>query len=249
MNDKYIKNKKNILREFDKDKYGFLLDNIDTKTSLEDCDQLLHKQNSRRYISKKILKNKKIIEKYIYKYSQTSNTIIEMGCGYGSIGLHLMKCKKFDDKKFIFMDISRKGLAVLNKIAKNLNINKHRYKTGYVDIFNCIKQDDIRIPKDSTIFTYQTMVYRKKHNKNFINFFLKLNFKYLVFIEPIYEHNLKNFDILNYIEKNNYTQNLLTILKKEKRINLTFEKKNIFFSHKFFPFSLIIVEKSSKLRN
>ena len=242
MNKRLIKNKKNILREFDKEKYGYLLRKINNKTSLEKCDELINNDNLKKHSFKRRL-DKKIIEKYIYKYSKGSGTILELGCGYGSIGLYLLNSNKFLKKKFIFLDISKNGILILIKIAANLNINKNKFITGFIDIYNCILDKKVNIPKNSIIFTTSAMHYRKKHNRKFINFFLGFSFKYLIFFEPIYEHNQKNKNISDYIKKNNYSQNFLKILKKENKIKIIFEKKNIYYSHKLLPYSLIVAKR------
>lgn len=245
INNKLIKNKKNILREFDKEKYGNLLKKINYNTNLRKCEELLNNFNSSNKIFfKKNLNNKKIIKKFILKYSKRSSTIVECGCGYGSIGLYLINSIKFKKKKFIFLDISKNAIKILNKIAKNLKINKNKFKTGLIDIYNCNLDKKIKIPKNSTIFTTSAMHYKKKHNKKFIDFFLSFQFEHLIFFEPIYEHNKNNKKILNYIEKNNYSQNFLTILKNSPKIEIIFERKNIYFSHKFLPYSLIIIKKN-----
>ena len=243
MNRKLIKNKRNILREFDREKYGNLLEKINDKTDLKKCEIILNNfVNLNDTHFKRSLKNKKIINKFIYKYSKNSSTIVECGCGYGSIGLYLLNSNKFKKKKFIFLDISKNAILALKKISKNLKIDKKRFKTGSIDIYNCILDKKIKIPSNSTIFTTSSMHYKKKHNSKFIDFFLNFKFKYLIFFEPIYEHNIGNIEILNYIKKNNYSQNFLTILKKSNKIRIIFEKKNIYFSHKLLPYSLIIVK-------
>ena len=243
MNKKLIKNKQNILREFDKEKYGDLLRKINNKTTLKKCEELLNNNdNFKKYSYKKSLNIKKIIEKYIYKYSKGSQTLLELGCGYGSIGLYLLNSDKFKTKKFIFLDISNNGILILKKIAKNLNIKKNKFKTGFVDIYNCKLDKKISVPKNSIIFTTSAMHYKKKHNRKFIDFFLDFGFKYLVLFEPIYEHNHKNKKISDYIKKNNYSQNLLTILKKENKLQIVYEKKNIYYFHKLLPYSLIVIK-------
>jgi len=243
VNRKLIKNKKNILREFDKEKYSNLLKSVNSQTTLKKCDEILDSNNLKEYSFKRSLRIKKIIEKYIYKYSKESQTILELGCGYGSIGLYLLKSNKFLKKKFIFLDISKNGIIILKKIAKNLDIKKNKFKTGFVDIYNCILDKKVNIPKNSIIFTTSAMHYKKKHNRKFIDFFLDFSFKYLVFFEPIYEHNKQNKKISNYIKRNNYSQNFLKILKKKNKNQIIYEKKNIYYFHKLLPYSLIVVKR------
>ena len=86
------------------------------------------------------------------------------------------------------------------------------------------------------------MHYKKKHNSKFIDFFLNLKFKNILFAEPIIEHNLKNYATVNYIKKNNYSENFLEILQKNPKIRIILEKKNV-YKIKLLPYSIIGIKR------
>lgn len=206
------KNKREILREFDKEKYSDLITKIDHRMSLEDIDKI--------FTGKKIL-YKKNIEKIINNYSYKVNSIVELGCGYGSIGLYLKKNIK--KKNFLFLDISPNGLKCLKKIDKKSNV-------GMIDIYNC-KVNKKLIPKNALFYTVSSMHYKSKITSKIIRFLMKFRPKIIVHIEPFYE--LAKPNMKRYITKNNYNQNLLQLLKqleKKKELQILKQTKRIFKS-------------------
>jgi len=243
----FPKNKKEILREFNKEKYSsyynkyIKLTSKQKKNNLHAVDQF---NISKNFKIEKLIKIKKIVLKYCSKYKKPKQTIVEFGCGYGSMGLFLLENKKFLSNKFIFLDIAKNGIKLLEKLAKDLKISKNKYSTGLVDIYNGRINKNVKIPKNSIFVTVGSMLYKKEHDNKFINFFLKYKFNKILFFEPIYEHNLNNKKICKYFIKNNYTQNLLKILQGNNKIEIIFEKKNLFhFKNKFLPYSLLVVKK------
>ena len=236
-----LKNKKEILREFNKEKYALLLNKFQKNKNIITLKEIDRIAYGDKYKIAHLIKIKKKIVKYIIKYKIKNNTLVEFGCGYGSVGLFLIKNKNFKSTKFIFLDIANNGIEVIKKLALQAKINKKRFKTGHVDIYNGKLEKKILIPKNSIFITVGSMMYRKKHNNKFLNLFLKNNFDKILFFEPIYEHNLNNKKICNYFIKNNYHQNFLEILKRNKKIRIILEKKNLFrYNNKNLPYSLIV---------
>ena len=206
---------------------------------LDIVDNMLYKKNLHKH---KLDKIKKIILKYIIKYIKPGQTIVEIGCGYGSIGLYLMQNINFLKNKFIFLDIANNGTKLLKIIANDLGIKSKKFETGYIDSYNCSIDKNINIPKNSFFFSHSSMHYKKKHNSKFIDFFLNLKFKNILFAEPIIEHNLKNYATVNYIKKNNYSENFLEILQKNPKIRIILEKKNV-YKIKLLPYSIIGIKR------
>jgi hypothetical protein len=242
---KFKKTKKEILREFNKEKYYQLL--VEYKKlkkkinlNLTDIDQLIIKK---KFKTKKLIQIKKIILKNTRNYISKKKTIVEFGCGYGSVGLFLMKNKNLLSNKFIFLDIANNGIRLLKQLAADLKIKNKKLQTGFVDIYNGKIDKKIKIPENSVFITVGSMLYKKKHNDKFINFFIKYKFKKILFFEPIYEYNLNNKKICNYFIKNNYHQNFLKLLTENKKIKIILEKKNLFSLNKLLPYSLVIIKR------
>jgi hypothetical protein len=242
---KLLKNKKEILREFNKEKYLSFINKMNEKKkknfdSLNQVDSMLY---GKKFTNDKLKKIKDLILSYIVKHTTRKQTIVEIGCGYGSIGLDLIQNHKFKKNKFIFLDISHNATKLLKIISKNLKISKQQFQTGYIDIYNCSIDKKIDVPNNSLFFSHSSMHYKKKHNDKFISFLCNLKFKDILFFEPIFEHNLKKKTTINYLKKNNYSENLLNTLQNSKKIKITFEKKNI-YKIKLLPYSLIVIKKN-----
>ena len=169
-----------------------------------------------------------------------------MGSGYGSRSLPLIKKKFFKGKNFFLLDIAPNALKLAKLIYNQINLKTYSIKCGIWDFYNK-KNTNIKLPKNSLIFTSYSLVYKKKLNNNFLKFILNLKPKFVIHFEPVFEYSLKktplNNKIKEYFLKNNYSLNLLTILKKfekKKRLKILIEKENFFGTNKYLPFSIIV---------
>jgi SAM-dependent methyltransferase len=241
---KLLKNKKNILREFNIDKYRYIYDQLKKKKYyLKNVEQYLY--NSKiKYL--KLNKEKKIVNNYLNHYSKKIKNIIDLGAGYGSKSLPLLKKKKFKDIKFYLCDISVYAKKLAKKIINSERNIKKKINFFVWDFYNS-KKIPHNCPRDALIFTCYSLHYRKKLNSTFLKNILRLKPKLVINFEPLYEIQSNKVGIekkiKNYIEKNNYTLNLLYILKKfesKKKIKILKIKKNIFGENKLLPFSIII---------
>ena len=87
----FIKNKKEVIREFNKDKYlKALIFFKNKKISLEKTDRFFNNP----YQYKKLKKEKEIVAKYLEKYFKNVENVIDLGSGYGSKSIYLSKRKK-----------------------------------------------------------------------------------------------------------------------------------------------------------
>lgn len=241
---KFLKNKKEILREFNKEKYLSFINKIDEKKkNLDTLNQVDGMLYGEKFTNNNLKKIKNLISSYIAKHTTRNQTIVEIGCGYGSMGLDLIQNHKFKKNKFIFLDISYNATKLLKIISKNLKISNRQFQTGYIDIYNCSIDKKIDIPNDCLFFSHSSMHYKKKHNDRFISFLCNFKFKNILFFEPIFEHNLKIKETINYLKKNNYSENILSTLQNSKKIKITFERKNI-YKIKSLPYSLIVIKKN-----
>lgn len=242
-----IKNKKEVLREFDKEKYFRALKFFKKKNpSLHDVDKFFYNKKKEFLLLKK---EKKIMINIIKKYCKDSNGITELGCGYGSKSLELIKNKDFKKKNFYLLDISKNAISLIKLLLLNYKKIKKKINLGTCDFYNG-KLENNNIPSNTVVFTSYALHYKKKLTDKFIKSILKLNPLYVIHFEPIYEHYLKNskknYCIRNYFLKNDYSVNLLSIIKKYqklKKINIIIEKKSVFGVNKFLPFSIIVWKK------
>lgn len=237
---KLIKNKKNILREFNEEKYRIAYKNFSSKRfKISNIDKFFYK-NKIEY--KRLLGENKIMNSFIHKFSKDSENIIDLGSGYGCRSIPLIKKRKFNNKKFYFFDIAPYAIKLLKLILKNLKINNRRVVYSVWDFYNK-KFPKKKLPTNSLIFTSYSLIYRKKLNSVFLKNILSLKPRIVIHFEPIFEYNLKNKMTKKYILENNYSINLLSLLKKfekMRKIEIIKTYKNVFGARKYFPFSIII---------
>ena len=240
--DKLLKNKKNVLREFNKEKYNIISrKKISKNLTLFDIDKIFYKKKI-EYI--KLQKENQIMKKFITKYSYNLQNIIDLGSGYGCRSIPLVTRKNFQNKKFYLFDIAPNAINLIKLLVKNLKIKNKKIMPFIWDFYN--KKLKKNIPANSLIFTSYALVYRKKLNSIFLKNILNLKPRIVIHFEPIFEHNLKNKKVKEYFIKNNYSLNLLSILKKFQKMNkikIIEIHKNVFGVNKNLPFSIIIWKK------
>ena len=188
---------------------------------------------------------------YITKFSKNLNNIVDLGCGFGSKSLALIKKKAFYKKSFLLIDIAPNGIEIIKLLIKSTKKIIPKIKLEVSDFYEQ-KNIKTKIPINSLVFTSYSLHYKKKLNEKFLKLILRIKPKFVIHFEPIYEHYNKNTKshkkIREYILENNYSLNLLSILKKyekQKKIKIIYEKKNVFGVNKLLPFSIIVWQRSN----
>jgi hypothetical protein len=185
---------------------------------------------------------KKIISKHLDKVS----CLVELVAGYGSKLLNLSLLEKFKKIPMVDGELSYSGQKLTKKLSDNMG--KH-VEVGYCDIDN-LDNNEIKIPKNSIIFTSYASHYIPLLKNRFINQLIKFEPKVIINFEPSYELNspYSKFGIMcrKYIEINDYNTNLNSLLKKAERlkqINLEI-KGNVIGTNPYLPIS--IFERSKR---
>ena len=243
------KSKVDILREYDVDKWGSVLNNSQNDFSLNSMDTIFEDFNSKMpfYYNNffyhasgyEILqKHLDFYEKHISKELNGANAIVELGAGYGSKILNLSKRNIFANKDLYAAELSDSGCLLMQKVAKKENIDLFIGKCDLSDL----KLDQINIPENSIIFTSYALHYVKKLDGSFIDFFKKFKPKAVFHFEPCYDHyselTFHGLMCKRYIELNDYNKNMLSVFNSDKNIELTTIKNKLGFNP-FLPISLI----------
>ena len=247
------KTKSEVLREFDKDKWGTLLKFVEENSNCSILDI-----NNKMFSSKNLiptffekefyLMTPKLInklhldlyKKIISKHLDKASCLVELGAGYGSKLLNLSLLEEFKKIPMVAGELSYSGQKVTKKLSDNMA--KH-IEVGYCDIDN-LDNNEIKIPKNSIIFTSYASHYIPLLKNRFINQLIKFEPKVIINFEPSYELNSPNseFGLMcrKYIEINDYNTNLYSLLKKEeklKKINLEIKEK-VIGTNPFLPISI-----------
>lgn len=247
------KSRNEILREFGKEKW-YQINQLIEKIKNPDINKIEEIINDNNKIvsfykgnfytcSKKEIDDLylKIFEKTLLKYINEVDCIVELGAGYGSKILNIANNETFKNKKFIAGEITLEGQIAISKIATHMGLE---IDVGFCDISKG-EYEDLKIPKNSLIFTSYSTHYTRKLKKEVYQKLLNLNPSIIIHFEPIYEiyndGNLHDLMCKKYIEINDYNTNLLEVLNElenDRMIRFNIQK-NIIGSNPFLPISII----------
>ena len=253
----HYKNPKEIQREYNQEKWFEILKHIEdnSKIKIDELESSLFHQkecvgysiDNGIYIQSTSDFHKDQLELYfsvVEPYIKNANSLIELGAGYGSMIINLMK--KFGKEKLQYFagEYTENGIKCIRKLAQNENL---KIKTGYCDFFS-LKNDEIFGENEKNIiFTSYALMYIPLLADQFIEYIISMNPKVCIHFEPCYEHykddSLYGMMCKRYIEMNDYNRNLISILKKaekDKKIEIIEEQKNIFGNNALLPISIIV---------
>ena len=249
------KTESEVLREFDKEKWGHLLSNVKNKKKITYEDVIyceLQRQNKNVFFNNKkgfiyatneeiIKENIDLYENILSKYTNKSSGLVELGAGYGAKIIDLSRRTFASNIELYAGEIANSGVEIINLFSEKLNLNLKAQKYN----FRKSTTRNFFIPKNAVIYTSFAMHYIPNIKKEYFENILDFKPKAFVMFEPIYEfHNSKTIHselCKKYIELNDYTMNfkeILNVLKSDNKykINIT---KNVFGNNPFLPLSIV----------
>jgi len=248
------KTKKEVLREYQDEKWGELLADvkIDNNISFDRYHRIMESfseencffLNDRFYVGtgEEIFKaHLKLYIDTIKPYISKASCLVELGAGYGSKILNISQYKEFDSIPLYAGEFTNSGIELISIFAKTMGID---IKTGYCDFGEMII-DGINIPENSIIFTSYATPYVPEISNDFIKFLSKLNPLIVIHFEPCYEHyqldTIHGLMCREYIKSNDYNKNLVSVLQNgevnnEISINTN---KNVIGSNPLLPISIL----------
>lgn len=184
------------------------------------------------------LKRLDVIRKYVNKFF-TSEPIVELGCGYGSVILTLAGLPEFKYTKFLAAEYTPSGRELTKLCAKNQGID---LDIGWCD-FADIKITDLDIPEGALIITCSATSYVPILPNSFTTSIKALKPKMVIHFEPVYEHYHGNtlLDMMRrrYIEIQDYNRNLLTLLKDDSNVQILLEEHTVIGINPLYSQSVI----------
>lgn len=249
------KNNSEIEREFGVDKWGDLLSKIELENirTLEDADSFVNTDATTLIFNKGQFELLNLKEASALYYDLVFNTcekyapsksIVELGCGYGSVILNIaqkMKNKEFD---FLAADLTTSGSLCAQRIAEMENI---QLKTGWCDFSNP-DVTNLNIPQNSIIFTSYALHYIKGIPQDFINFILSTKPKAVIHFEPLaelFDNSLYGLMKRKYMQVNDYNMSMLSTLKeyeKKGMLKIRDVVPEVFGKNPLLPASIIVWE-------
>ena len=248
------KNEKEIKREFQHEKWKNLLKKIkNTKDlSLHNIEKIQNDNllktafyfKNRFYLSDNTRIHQehiKLYSEFLKPYIKSASCLIEFGAGYGSKILGLSQNTEFSKLSLYAGEYTQAGCSCIKILAKALKANVN---VGFCDFINC-ESDFKKIPPNGIIFTSYAAHYIPQIPRNFADFLLSFEPKIIINFEPVYElldkKTIHGLLCRKYMEQNDYSKNLFSIVKKNcTKKNLSLKvTKNVISSNPFLPISVL----------
>jgi hypothetical protein len=248
------KNKLEVQREYDQDKWGALLEFANSTPNLtleltEDhhapsTPNTPYYEGGRYYLATE----REMLDRHIELYASTLQThlagascLVELGAGFGSKILRLARRAEFSKLPLVAGEFTKNGRALIDVVARSC---RKPIRVGYCDFWD-MDFDDLNLPENAVIFTSYSVHYVPKLSERFIAALAALKPKVVVNFEPVYEYlpssTLHGLMCRRYMEINDYTRNLGTVIENARargELSVTITK-NILGSNPFLPISAI----------
>ena len=254
ISDKKTKTEEEVLREFERDKWGRLIEmlskietydlkyveNLYSALSDKQLFYLNHEfflTTTKRVINEHVDLYSKMFSKYLGKIS----CIVEFGAGFGSKILSLATRKEFKDIPIYAAELTDSGQDLIRMISKMMNLDVN---VGGVD-FRTSELTDLSIPKNALIFTSYALHYDPKPSRKMFKIFHELDPYVVINYEPCYElygkETVHGQMCMKYINMNDYTRNIYGIIKSNcSAMSLSFDVyPNIIGENPFMPISCL----------
>ena len=248
------KTAKEVLREFNQDKWGQLLKQVwemnkptlgEVELGLIDSYTLMpyyeggnfYLANERQLLDMQL----DLFTDVLRHHLEGASCLVELGAGYGSKLLSIGQREGFSKLPLLAGEYTQSGRELISILAESLNLP---ITVGYCD-FREMKIDGLSIPDNALIFTSYAAHYVPELSKDFVGFLAKLNPRAVVHFEPCYEYyamdSLHGMMCRRYMELNDYTLNLASIIEaSQQRGEISLRtRKNVLGSNPFLPLSVL----------
>ncbi len=248
------KTEKEVLREFNQDKWGQLLiqvremneptlDEVE-RVLVDYCTQIPYYEGGEFYLANErqlLDMHLELFENVLRQHIEGASCLVELGAGYGSKLLAIGQREGFSSLPLLAGEYTQSGRELISILAASLD---NSIAVGYCD-FREMKIDGLNIPENALIFTSYAAHYVPELSKDFVGFLAKLNPRAVVHFEPCYEYyaadSLHGMMCRRYMELNDYTRNLASIIEASHNrgeISLRI-RKNVIGSNPFLPISVV----------
>lgn len=174
-------------------------------------------------------------------HMEGATCLAELGAGFGSKLLALSMREPFAGVPLAAGEYTESGCALVSLLARQLNKVAH---VGRCD-FRMLTTSGLEIPEGAVIFTSYAVLYVQEMSRDFVGFLRRFKPKAVVHFEPCYEYldpqSLHGLMCRRYIELNDYTANFATIIEDAQRdgtISLRL-RKNVLGNNPFLPLSIL----------
>jgi len=218
-----------VIREFDQEKWGVLLERVrtspvavniddverwsvegvpDSLVSIGDRLELLSPiQARRRYLA--------LIESVLRRYLPAA-AVAELGAGYGSVILQLARRPRFAGVPLLAGEYAERGCELIRQLSQASGL---RIVVGHCDLGSRTPVD-FAVPEGALLFTSMAVHYVPRLSEGYVHAIAALRPAAVVNVEPCYEHcsssTLTGLLRRRYIEINDYNRNLMSVLRAQQ---------------------------------
>jgi hypothetical protein len=248
------KSEQEVLREFQNERWGTLLDyarSLDRPTLAEiqrmssgpsvdtPCylDGAFYLANQAQMLAAHLDLYAEVLEPHV----NGATCLVELGAGFGSKLLALSLRGPFSGMPLAAGEYTESGCALISLLARQLN---KAVNVGRCD-FRTLTAGGLEVPEGAVIFTSYAAQYVPEMSRDFVGFLCRFKPKAVVHFEPCYEYydeqSLHGLMCRRYIELNDYTRNFVTIVEAarlEGRIAVH-ACKNVMGNNPLLPISII----------
>jgi hypothetical protein len=248
------KTEKEVLREYQDEKWGRLLKQVRLlgKPSLLDVEETFVDFGARSpcYDAGKfyLANERQMLDKHLDLYAavlgphiKNASCLVELGAGFGSKLFHLASRRSFSRMPLFAGEFTRNGRELISLLSDSL---QKSVTVGHCD-FRKMELIGLAIPENAVIFTSYAVHYVPQLSSKFVEFLSRLKPRAVVHFEPCYEHyplnTLHGLMCRRYVELNDYTRNLHSVIDTAQHLRKirTRIRKNVIGSNPFLPISVI----------
>lgn len=242
-----------VLREYEKERWGSLLEKmkviekpnlLDVERTYNDFDAIFPGYENGKF---QLTNEQEMLEKHINLYAEVlepylmgASALVELGAGFGSKIFGLAQRAAFAKIPLYAGELTETGRNLISILARSLDRSTI---VGHCDFRKL--ETDIAIPENAIIFTSYAAHYVPELSTDFVGFLSRFKPKVVVHFEPCYEHytsdSLHLLMCRRYMELNDYTRNLVTVIEEGRRCEplSIHTRKNVLGSNPFLPISVI----------
>jgi hypothetical protein len=248
------KSEREVLREFQDEKWGTLLDYARgvAEPALDEIQRMssgpvadtpcyldgaFYLANQAQMLAAHLDLYAQVLEPHM----DGATCLVELGAGFGSKLLALASRGPFSSVPLAAGEYTESGCELISLLAKQLN---KAVNVGQCD-FRALTARGLEFPEGSVIFTSYAAQYVPEMSKEFVGFIRSFKPKAVVHFEPCYEYydekSLHGLMCRRYIELNDYTRNFVTIIEAARldgSISVRV-RKNVMGNNPLLPISII----------
>ena len=251
-----LKTEHEVLREFNRDKWGELLSSAQRDPGFDlqaaeaweiDPETVVPFYDSGRLL---LAPFRHVLERHLElfvevlgAFANNASALVELGAGFGSKILHLGAMPPFTQMPLHAAELTANGRVLIELLAaragRQIHVSACDFREGTLESTN--------IPPDAIVFTSFAVHYVPELAAKFVKFIADLKPRVVVHFEPCMEHmkpdSLHELMCRSYILRNDYNRNLVSTLETAARAGsarILAVRRNVMGGNPLLPLSVIV---------